>query len=88
MATEQLYFNYPTPHVLHDAKHAGGGFRQRQSFKRKAERWLAKYQEMGVQEQQFILGRLLAEANPQLVAQLVATNAKADAAVATSMLTG
>jgi len=37
-ATEWLFYNYPAPQVLHDARFAGDDYREREYIKRKAAR--------------------------------------------------
>lgn len=56
---ECLWANYAEPTVyLHDWRYAGKDFRQRQSFRRLADRWLARLQAMGARQRGYLLHRL------------------------------
>lgn len=69
-ATEWLFYNYPAPTVLHDDSFSGENYRQREYTKRKASRWLARYQALPPHEQQRILGQILASTPRPLLDQL------------------
>ena len=69
--TEWLFYNYPTPTVLHDDSFSGENYRQREQTKRKAARWVANYRKMPAHEQQRILGHLLQHTQTELINQLV-----------------
>ena len=58
-ATEWLWMNYPEPSALHDYRYLGDNYRERERIKRKASRWRAKFQGLGILEQQAILSALL-----------------------------
>ena len=70
-ATEWLFYNYPTPTVLHDDSHSGENYRQREYTKRKAARWVARYKKMPSHEQQRILGQILQHTPTELIKKLV-----------------
>jgi DNA adenine methylase len=46
MATEWVWMNYSAPVELHDYRHLGENFRERERIKRKSQRWIAKLQSM------------------------------------------
>ncbi|MBD2768448.1 DNA adenine methylase [Hymenobacter sp. BT664] len=71
-ATEWLFYNYPTPTVLHDDCFSGENYRTREYTKRKAARWVARYKAMPPHEQQRILGQILENTPPVLLKQLMA----------------
>jgi hypothetical protein len=50
--------NYPTPVALHDYRYLGDNFRERERIKRKANRWVAKLQNMPVLERQALLSAI------------------------------
>lgn len=52
MATEVVWYNYPTPIELHDYRYLGDGFRERERIKRKIARWTAKLAKMPILERQ------------------------------------
>jgi hypothetical protein len=54
---ETVWLNYG-PGVLHDTKHLGHTFRERQSIKRKRARWAARFRAEGLGMQQALLGDL------------------------------
>lgn len=70
-ATEWLFYNYPNPEVLHDARFAGNNYREREYTKRKADRWVSNYRKMKPHEQQLILGQILQHTPNELVKKLV-----------------
>jgi 16S rRNA G966 N2-methylase RsmD len=51
---ECLWFNFPPPTLLHDARYAGKDFRDRQRLKRKATRWRRRLASMDPLERQVI----------------------------------
>ena len=69
--TEWLFYNYPTPTVLHDDIFSGENYRQREQTKRKAARWVARYKKMPANEQQRVLGQILQHTSSELVKKLV-----------------
>jgi DNA adenine methylase len=69
-ATEWLFYNYPTPQVLHDDSFSGENYRQREYTKRKAARWVANYRKMSAHEQQRVLRQILQHTPAELVQQL------------------
>lgn len=60
--TESLWMNYQAPAVLAETTYAGSNFRERERIKRKAARWVAKFQAMSAAEKQAILSALTMEA--------------------------
>jgi DNA adenine methylase len=72
-ATEALYFNFAPPPVLHDDRFAGDNYRQREYLKRKASRWLAKWETLPPYEQQVLLSRILKQTPLPLVREILAT---------------
>jgi len=57
--TECLWANYAEPcRFLHDWRYAGKNFRQRQAFRRLADRWLARLEAMDARKQGYLLHRL------------------------------
>ena len=70
-ASDWLFYNYPTPTVLHDDQFSGENYRQREYTKRKAARWVARYKKMPPHEQQRILGQILEHMPQELVRKLV-----------------
>ena len=58
-ATETLWMNFPEPQALHDYRHLGRTFRERQGIKRKCARWRAKLDGLDPLERQAILSALL-----------------------------
>lgn len=61
MAEECVWFNYPTPTVLHDARWIGAGFRERERIKRKKGRWVKRLREMDGLERQALLDAITEE---------------------------
>ena len=55
---ECVWMNYPVPRVLHDTRHVGNNFTDRQRVKRKVARWKNKFLAMGDHERQAILDSL------------------------------
>jgi len=58
MATEWLWMNYPAPVALHDYRHLGDNFRERERIKRKKQRWAAKWANLPTLERQAILSAI------------------------------
>jgi hypothetical protein len=58
MATEWLWMNYPAPVALHDYRHLGDNFRERERIKRKKQRWAAKWANLPRLERQAILSAI------------------------------
>jgi hypothetical protein len=58
-AREFVWMNFEPPAVLHDTRHVGTDFTDRQRVKRKAERWRKKFQHLPAAERQLILNTLL-----------------------------
>lgn len=71
-ATEHLYYNYPAPTILHDDRFAGDNYRQREYVKRKAQRWLQKWEKLPAHEQQVLLRGILKLTPKALVRELLA----------------
>ena len=57
-ATEWLWMNYPEPVRLHDYRYLGDTYRERDRIKRKKARWVAKLQQMPVQERYALLAAM------------------------------
>lgn len=53
--TETLWMNYPPARSLHDARYAGGGFRERERIKRRAESWASMLMAMGAAERSKVM---------------------------------
>jgi len=66
-ATEWLFYNYPMPEVLHDARFAGNDYRKREYIKRKSARWVDKWKQLQPHERQHILQQLMKETRPELL---------------------
>ncbi|GAX59111.1 phage DNA methylase [Candidatus Scalindua japonica] len=58
VATEWVWMNYPPPVELHDYRHLGNGFRERERIKKKSNRWVAKLKSMPVLERQALLSAI------------------------------
>ncbi len=58
MATEYLWMNYPPPVALHDYRYLGDNFRERERIKRKAARWLNRFENLPTLERQAILAAM------------------------------
>lgn len=58
MAQEWLWMNYPEPSSLHDYSFLGDDFRQRERIKRKAKRWVNRFQSLPELERKAILSEL------------------------------
>jgi DNA adenine methylase len=54
-ATECLWANFPEPEKLHDWRFAGRTFRERLTFRRLADRWLARLDGMAPRKRGFVL---------------------------------
>lgn len=59
LATECLWMNYPAPAALHDYRHLGADYRERERIKRKVARWHAKLAGLPPLERQAILSACL-----------------------------
>jgi len=57
-ATEWLWMNYPEPPALHDYRFLGKDFRERERIKRKASRWVERFQALDALERQAIISEL------------------------------
>lgn len=55
---EYLWMNYDEPVQLHDYSFLGDNFREREVIKRKAARWVNRFNSLGLLERQAIIGRL------------------------------
>lgn len=58
LATETVWYNFPTPVALHDYRYLGVGFRERERIKRKKQRWVNRLGRMPVLERQALLAAL------------------------------
>lgn len=58
LALESLWMNYAPPARIADPGYAGSTFRERQRIKRKAERWVARFEALPSLERQAILEQL------------------------------
>ena len=56
--TEALYLNYNPPVELHDYAHLGADFRSRERIRKKQRRWLAKFDDLPLQEKYAILEQM------------------------------
>lgn len=65
MATEVLWMNFPQSAALHDYRHLGADYRERERIKRKVARWRAKFAGTAVIERQAILSALLELPSPE-----------------------
>jgi DNA adenine methylase len=69
--TEWLWSNFPEPVELHDYRHVGASFRERERIKRKKQRWMARLHRLPILERQALLAAI-SEAwrisSPQLTA--------------------
>ena len=61
MATETVYFNYEPPIRLHDYRYFGDNFKQREHYKLKRNRLVAKFAKMSEQERIFYAHALVNE---------------------------
>src|SRR5206468_11927833 len=57
-ATEWLWCNFPEPIALHDYRHLGDGFRERERIKRKRQRWTARLHSLPMLERQALLAAI------------------------------
>lgn len=72
-ATEQVWFNFPKPTVLHDWRFVGSNYREREKFKRRFKTWTRRLSLMTELERQAMMFAL-SEANrstPPLTATMV-----------------
>ena len=58
LATEWLWFNFPSPLALHDYAYLGDNFRERERIKRKKARWTARLEKMPLLERQALLSAI------------------------------
>lgn len=58
VATEWVWMNYPLPVELHDYRHLGNSFRERERIRKKSDRWVAKLKSMPVLERQALLSAI------------------------------
>lgn len=58
-ATETLWMNYDAPAALHDYRHLGADYRERERIKKKAARWRANLADLPPLERQAILSAIL-----------------------------
>lgn len=65
-ALERLWMNYPEPWELHDYRHLGTGFRERERIKRKKLRWQKKLMGLPALERWAILSALQDITSPEL----------------------
>jgi DNA adenine methylase len=54
-AVEWVWMNYPSPVELHDYRHLGNNFREREKLKKRATKWARRLQAMPVLERQALL---------------------------------
>ena len=57
-AQEWLWMNYPQPLKLHDYRYLGDNFRERERIKRKAARWVNRFESLPLLERQAIVKEL------------------------------
>jgi DNA adenine methylase len=57
-ATEWLWFNFPEPIALHDYRHLGEDFRERERIKRKKQRWVNRLHTMPTLERRALLNAI------------------------------
>jgi len=57
-AVEWLWMNYERPLELHDYRYLGSNFRERERIKRKAKRWVKRFQSLPLLERQAIVEQL------------------------------
>lgn len=58
LRTEWLWFNFPVPNVLHDARFIGEGFRERERLKKMKVRWVARLRSMPLLDRQALLSAI------------------------------
>jgi DNA adenine methylase len=56
--TEWLWSNFPEPVALHDYRHLGASFRERERIKRKKQRWTARLHRLPMLERQALLAAI------------------------------
>jgi DNA adenine methylase len=66
-AIEQLWMNYPEPTELHDYRHLGSDYRERERITRKLKRWEAKFSELAPLEQKAMISRLTTTMDPTTI---------------------
>jgi DNA adenine methylase len=57
-ATEWLWCNFPEPVALHDYRHLGAGFRERERIKRKKQRWTSRLHRLPMLERHALLAAI------------------------------
>lgn len=68
LADECLWLNYPAPVSLHDYRHLGADYRERERIKRKAARWVANLKAMPALEQQAVFSAMRAQESATVAA--------------------
>lgn len=63
-AKEWLWFNYQKPQILHDYRHLGTGFRERERIRRKASRWTKRVLQLDEPEKTALLSAMAEIASP------------------------
>ena len=63
-AKEWLWFNYQKPQILHDYRHLGTGFRERERIRRKAARWTQRVLQLAEPEKTALLSAMAELASP------------------------
>lgn len=61
MATENLWFNYDPPTILHDYRYIGADYREREKIRRKQKRFIGKLERMDETERNAILNLIQTE---------------------------
>ena len=54
-AVETVWCNFPEPAELHDTRHVGDGFRERERIRRKVSRWVSRLERLPLAERAVIL---------------------------------
>lgn len=62
--TESVWMNFAPPQILHDGTHMGSSYRERQSMRRRHERWVARFDQLPATERAHLLGQLIARYRP------------------------
>ncbi|WP_022669489.1 DNA adenine methylase [Desulfospira joergensenii] len=57
-ATEYLWFNFEKPLFLHDPQYIGKDYRERERIKKKASRWVNRFESLPMLEKQAIMAQL------------------------------
>jgi hypothetical protein len=58
MVDESLWLNFPVPNTLHDYRHLGDDYRERERIKRKIARWKGKFAGMDRLERRAIIAAI------------------------------